>query len=48
MHSAEKLENDSQLSAARIVSGFPIFVFIEGPYSETGRETLKSGAIWQK
>lgn len=29
MHGAVKHENDSQLSAARIVSGLPIFVFIK-------------------
>lgn len=35
MHSTEKLENGSQLSAARIVTRLPVFVFIEGLYSET-------------
>lgn len=35
MHSTEKLENGSQLSAARIVTRLPVFAFIEGLYSET-------------
>lgn len=45
MHSAEKLENGSQLSAARIVTRLPVFVFIEGLtlWNELGN--WKSGAI---
>ena len=41
---AEKLEN-VQLTAARIVTGLPIFVSREALYYETSWETLKNQAI---